>query len=61
MPQKSITNGELLTVIGRILYGTLDENEGHFAKNYAENLNNENLLKDTNLMDNTKRDSPATR
>ena len=46
MPQKSITNGELLTVIGRILYG---------------NLNNENLLKDTNLMDNTKRDSPATR
>lgn len=61
MPKKSITNGELLTVIGRILYGTLDENEGHFAKNYAENLNNENLLKDTNLMDSSKRDSPATR
>ena len=61
MPQKSITNGELLTVIGRILYGTLDETNGHFAKNYAEKLNKDQLLENTNLIENSRRDSPATR
>ena len=61
MPIKSITNGELLTVIGRILYGTLDETNGHFAKNYAENLEKNHLLENTNLSDASTRDSPATR
>ena len=61
MPKKSITNGELLTVIGRILYGTLDETNGHFAKNYAEKLNKDQLLENTDLYESSKRDSPATR
>ena len=61
MPKKSITNGELLTVIGRILYGTLDETNGHFAKNYAENLQKDQLLENTDLNESSKRDSPATR
>ncbi|MBQ7073720.1 hypothetical protein IJM86_01360 [bacterium] len=61
MPQKFITNGEILTVIGRILYGMLDETNGHFAKNYAENLEKNHLLENTNLSDASTRDSPATR
>lgn len=61
MPQKSITNGEILTVIGRILYGMLDETEGHFAKKYADHLYKDHLLENTNLNDSSTRDSPALR
>ncbi len=61
MPKNDITKGEILTVAGRILYGVLDETNGHFATNYANQLHQDHYLEGTTLIDASQRDIPATR
>ena len=61
MPKNDITKGEILTVAGRILYGVLDETNGHFATNYAIQLHQDHYLEGTTLIDASQRDIPATR
>lgn len=43
-PDKTITNGQLLTVVGRMLFGQQDESNGHYASEYVNLLEKGNYL-----------------
>lgn len=59
-PQSSITNGQILTVVWRMLYGMQDESEGHYAKKYIEKLENDGYLSNLWITE-SKWDSAAER
>lgn len=60
-PQLSITNGQIMTVLGRMLFGQQDEGEGHYATRYVELLEQKGYLPDSSLSEEKNRDLPATR
>ena len=59
-PQNSITNGQILTVLWRMLYGMQDESIGHYATKYATLLENDWYLENLNIPW-SERDKPAER
>ena len=59
-PQNSITNGQILTVLWRMLYGMQDESIGHYATKYATLLENDWYLENLNIPW-AERDNPAER
>ena len=59
-PQNTITNAQVLTVIGRMLYGMQNEWWDHYAKNYIDKLTNAWYLSDMNLS-RSNWDIPASR
>ena len=60
-PQLSITNGQIMTVLGRMLFGQQDEGEGHYATRYVQLLEQKGYLPDSSLSEEKNRDLPATR
>ncbi len=59
-PQNSITNGQILTVLWRMLYGVQDESIGHYATKYATLLENDWYLENLSVPF-SERDKPADR
>lgn len=59
-PQNSITNGQILTVLWRMLYGLQDESIGHYATKYVSLLEADWYLDGLN-MPWSERDKPAER
>ena len=59
-PQNSITNGQILTVLWRMLYGMQDESIGHYATKYATLLENDWYLENLSIPFSV-RDKPAER
>ena len=59
-PQNSITNGQILTVLWRMLYGMQDESIGHYATKYATLLEKDWYLENLSIPFSV-RDQPAER
>ena len=59
-PQNSITNGQILTVLWRMLYGQQDESIGHYATKYISLLEADWYLEDIKIAF-SERDMPAER
>lgn len=60
-PNESITNGQIMTVLGRMLFGTQPERGGHYARNYVKLLEEKNYLSDPSLINEKSWDWPAKR
>ena len=61
LPTSEITNGDIITVMGRILYGIQDESKGHYATNYANLLQKEGFLENLNIFEEKSWGKPAKR
>ena len=59
-PGNSITNGQILTVLWRMLYWTQDESIGHYATKYVSLLEKDGYLENL-TMPWSERDKPADR
>ena len=59
-PGNSLTNGQILTVLWRMLYWTQDESIGHYATKYVSLLENDWYLENLS-MPFSERDKPAER
>jgi hypothetical protein len=59
-PSNSITNGQILTVLWRMLYWTQDESIGHYATKYVSLLEKDGYLENL-TMPWSERDKPADR
>ena len=59
-PQNSITNGQILTVLWRMLYGLQDESIGHYATKYVSLLEDDGYLENLSIPY-SDRDKPAAR
>lgn len=60
-PDESITNGQIMTVLGRMLFGMQAETNGHYASTYVKLLEQKNYLPDAFLANEKNWDQVAKR
>lgn len=60
-PDESITNGQIMTVLGRMLFGMQVETNGHYASAYVKLLQQNNYLPDPFLANEKSWDQAAKR
>ena len=60
-PDQPISNGQLMTVLGRMLFGIQDESQGHYASNYVALLEKNSYLSGLNISAETTWNQDAKR